>query len=170
MGISFSEDSQSAPLILSEEHKLFDWVGTAYIGTPSIITTSIQYSDEKTVAVGGGTSQVFGAVIDTPFSRSLVSMDLFLSFRVKSDGNVQNKWYQWRARNKSGATWVNLHGTISELLTTSYVGTIMAGIIPAQANLDMLPLEIGLFAVSGGSQTFVSQVDNSSYVITKYRP
>lgn len=168
MGISFNSDGQDIPLIVTEEFNLFDWAGTAYIGTPALINTGLQLSDEKTIAAGGGTAQVFGAVVNLPKSRTLISVELGLSHQHKSSAATENKWYQWKARNKDG-TWVVLHGTVSGVLATGYTGTVQAGIITAQTNFDSVPFEIGLFAVSSATETYVAQVKNSSYVICKYR-
>jgi len=169
MSVSFSTDSQGVSLIVSEEYKLFDWVGTAYIGTPAITSTGVQWSDEKTIATGGGTSQVFGAIVNPPKSWQLVSTEFGFSFQIKSGGVTQNKWYQWRARNMDG-TWINLHGSVSGSVNSSYMGTAMSGVITAQTNFNQVPFEVGLFAVSSAAETFLAQVKNSSYVVVKYRP
>ena len=168
MGVSFSSDAQGVPFIVDEVYKLFDWVGTAYIGTPALTSDGIQWSDEKTVAAGGGTTQMFGAVINPPKSWALVSAEFGFSFQIKSGGVTQNKWYQWRARNANG-TWVNLHGSVSGSVNSSYMGTAMSGIFTPITNFNSVPFEVGLFAVSSASETFLAQVKSSSYVICKYR-
>jgi len=157
---------------VSVEAKLFEWTSSTWIATQALTSDGIQWSDEKTLAVGQSETQVFGAIIEPPKVGKLIAVEVGLVCHLKSGEATVAKTWQWKARNKGG-TWVDLHGAVSENLTTSYVEKTMSGNFYAVTNFDAVPFEIGLFCTPHASTalaTIISQVKNSSKCVIVYKP
>ena len=148
---------------------LFEWTSSTYIATQALTVDGVQWSDEKTIAAGGAETQVFGAIIEPPKSGTLVAVQLGLTAQMKSSAATQAKSWQWKARNKAG-TWVNLHSAVSENLTTAYVEKYRSGVFFAIANINQVPLEIGLFGTPSADESFICQVKGSSMGTLIYKP
>ena len=152
--------------------KLFEWTSATWIATQALTSDGVQWSDEKTQAVGGAETQVFGAIFEPPSAGTLVAVELGLTCQLKSGEATVAKTWQWKARNKAG-TWVNLHAAVSENLTTAYVEKDRSDYFYAVTNFNAIPFEVGLFCTphaTTASATIISQVKNSSYAKVIYKP
>ena len=158
--------------LISAVVKLFEWTTGTWIATQALTADGIQWSDEKTQAVGGAETQVFGAIFEPPRGGTLVAVELGLVCQLKSgEATVAKKW-RWKARNKDG-TWVNLHTEVEENLTTAYVEKVRSGNFYAVTNFNKVPFEIGLFCTphaSTADATIISQVKNASQATVIYKP
>lgn len=148
---------------------LFEWTSATWITTQALTVDGVQWSDEKTIAAGGAETQVFGAIFEPPKSGTLVAVQLGLTAQMKSSAATQAKTWQWKARNKAG-TWVNLHGAVSENLTTAYVEKYRSGVSFAVTNFNEVPFEVGLFGTPSAAESFICQVKNSCMGIVIYKP
>ena len=152
--------------------KLFEWTSPTWIASQTLTVDGVQLSDEKTQAVGGAETQVFGAIYEPPESGTLVAVELGLLCQLKSGEATVNKTWQWKARNKDG-TWVNLHDAVSEALTTAYVEKPRSGYFYGVTNFNQVPFEVGLFCTPHATTalaTIISQVKNSCYATAIYKP
>jgi len=152
--------------------KLFEWTSSTWIATQALTADGVQWSDEKTLAVGTAETQVFGAIFEPPQSGTLIAVELGLVCHLKSgEATVPKKW-RWKARNKAG-TWINLHAEVSENLTADYVEKSMSGNFYAITNFNQVPFEIGLFCTphaSTADATIISEIKNASEVTVIYKP
>jgi len=164
-------DAQLSGLTLIDT-SLFTWTSSRWIAAQALTSDGVQWSDEKTLAVGGAETQVFGAIVEPAKSGTLVAVQLGLLCQLKSGEATVAKTRKWKARNKDG-TWVDLHAGVSENLTTSYVEKPLSGIFFAVANFNQVPFEIGLFCTphaATADATIISQVKSSCTVTVLYKP
>ena len=177
LGDEIANDTLDAIRVTSKDlvivvGKLFEWTSSTWIAAQALTADGVQLSDEKTQAVGGGETQVFGAVIEPPRAGTLVAVELGLTCQLKSGEATVAKTWQWKARNKGG-TWVTLHAVVSENLTTAYVEKYRLGNFYGVTNFNEVPFEVGLFCTPHASTalaTIISQVKNSSYATVVYKP
>jgi len=155
--------------LVSVVAKLFEWTSSSWIATQALTSDGIQWSDEKTLPASDPETQVFGAIFEPPKAGTLIAVELGLVAQMKSSAATEAKKWRWKARNKAG-TWVNLHGEVSENLTTGYVEKTRSGNFFAITNFAEVPFEIGLFGTPSANETFICQVKNSSQVTAIYKP
>ncbi len=124
----------------------------------------IQYTEPGTVTTAAVFGTAFWGTVNPKSGGSILWAEFSLVAGLSGSNATADVTVQWRAKNKGGDTWVNLHPVFSSAnINTTNVDRVWSGYFTPTVNFNVVPFEIQLLHYPSAEGNSIAKVKSTSY-------